>query len=452
MSSNQDPIAELRGVASNLAGRMNWLIERIDKDGQGIETQAAKKIRLFESICESMGTISTRWENLVDSMYAEFEANQQQLTAARAGLDKERVELEASQHKLTKAQKKHNSEVEDLRRSRQKFDADWKIMSQSQLTSDKLEESLNGLHISNKSILGKLTEQHDEKTKQLRQTYEEARSQLMEKETDLSSARDQLDKTRAELREARDQLTDAVEKRNDEFWRDQDKLAAVSTALEQKLIEQGSLQRQVDKLQDQLDNVAEERKSHEETRALVSELSLQIALTREDLKTVKPERDQLKDTLAEKESSLKSSQDMFYEDDPVKSTLPPGKRLRVDRNRPQVEWYQRVEELKSLFHMFRLICPPEANISLGDSLAEFVRASDADVDHGGLKDILSDFTSEAPAGSWYCFQQIADHNFGNRDSLIEDDECYIHKDKCFQICNAGNEGYGSIYCRLKEYS
>ncbi|KAF2970744.1 hypothetical protein GQX73_g2737 [Xylaria multiplex] len=460
--SAQTEIAELRGVASNLAGRMNWLIERIDdNDAQGIDTQdVKKKIRFFNAICESLGTVSTRWENLVSSMHAEFEANQQQLRITQADLDKNRVELEASQHELSEAQKRHDSKVEDLRRHRQKMDADWKITSQSQLTSHKLEESPKGLHVSNGSILSGLIERHDKKTEQLQQACE---GRLMEIETELSTLRDQLDKAHKEPREAPGQLA-----RNQDFRGGQDRLATVPPALQQKLIEQSSLQRRVDELQDQLKNVDEERVSHEETKALASELSLQIALGREDLRKALAERDQLKDTLAAKENSLESSRDIVkqlearagskrqrgtpsssMEDGADDYILPLVKRTQVDRapSKSEREWHEKVEDLKGICYYYKLICPPEANISMGDSLAEFIRASDGD-----LSDALADFTSEAPAGTWYCFRQIADHCFDIPEALIKDDKCFIHKDKCFQIANARNKGRNSIYCRLKEYS
>ncbi|KAI0474530.1 hypothetical protein F4859DRAFT_514382 [Xylaria cf. heliscus] len=488
MPVEQDPVAELRQAASNLISRMNWLVERIDRDSQGNETQAAKKkMRLFDTICESMSTTSTRWENLVNSLYAEFEVNQQQLTIARARIEEERIELEASRQRLTKSRSRYDGDVEELRRARQRFDDEWKIKARSQLTSDKLERSLNTLHISNERILGELANQaqkenHNEETAQLRQAYDEAQDKIQEREIELYSVEDKLINKSTELQKVQSGLADAkkrISKREGEFWALQDQIAVTSSALQQEMEGRRAIQHRLEELQSEFETIqgdrGEEKKSHEETKGLVSRLKLQLETARQDLEKVLTERDKLKNSLAETENNLTGSEEKVRQlelagksgpkrrRDTSMSTsedvdvfdeldLPHGKRARVDvtpiLDTPHTRWYNKVEDMKSLFYKFRLICSPEANLSLGDALAEFLRASD-----DGLDDPLSDFVSEAPEGTWYCFEQISEHCFGSDDALIEGDECYVHKDKCFQISNASKtEGYGSIYCRLKEYS
>ncbi|TGJ84440.1 hypothetical protein E0Z10_g4293 [Xylaria hypoxylon] len=534
MSSEQGPIVELRGVASNLAGRMNWLAEQIDKDSQGSKTQAVKqKIQLFDTICESM-----------TSLYAEFEANQQQVTTAlstikkdRAKLNDDRAQLEASRQELAKTQRRYDADVEEQRRSREKLDAEWKAKAQDQLTSDKLEQSLNKIHLSNGQILGELAkqarkqQQHDEATDQLREARDLAQGELLEageqlsirqdrlnnmrmnlqvvqgqlrqKDTALSTVQDQLDVTstvvlnsQAQLREKESELSTVQSQLNErgtllqkvqgqlrdkdtklstvqnqlgetntelqtvrgELAEAKEQVAIVSSKLQQNVAEKQSLQSQIDNLWHQAD---EEKKSHEETKGLIVRLTSSIGRTEINFETVEAERDQLISTLAEKESSLKSSEDKVKQleantsskrpRDALNKALPLGKHIRVNGvpplDSPEIQWYKKADNIKSLFLNFRLVCSPEANMSLGDALAEFVRAFDGNEE---LDDPLLDFVSEAPKGNWYCFQQVTEYKM--IDALIEDDECYIHKDRCFQVRNAsGEEGCGIIHCRLKEY-
>ncbi|KAI1345851.1 hypothetical protein F5Y01DRAFT_320338 [Xylaria sp. FL0043] len=453
MSLYQDPVIELREVASSLAGRMKWLVERVEKDSEAAEIKSVKKkIRLFETLHKSMNATSTKWEVLVNTLYAEFEANQQKLIDAQTNLAKERAELEVSQQQLCQEKSRYYDDQNELRQKSRELDAKWRIQAQSQITNHKIAQSLEELHLSNKKILANNAQnQHQGKeTEQLRQSYDRAKGQLEAIKTNLSDVKSRLQITNEENEKVKRELattTERLSRREGQISSLHDQIANISVALER-----------------QLDETEAERNSHSKTEELVLDLRLQLQQTQQDLNTVQAERDQLKDALTEKESKLESYQDRINQleakgtpkrprETPSSSssnssdqdTPPAEKRARIDELivSPRIQWYEKIEDLKVLFYKFRLVCTQDANMTLGDALAHFLRASDGD-----LEDSVSEFLREAPEGVWYCFQQVAEHRFGNADALIEDDKCYIHNDKCFQICNASNsEGCGSIHCR-----
>ncbi|KAI1273896.1 hypothetical protein F5Y07DRAFT_375454 [Xylaria sp. FL0933] len=362
---------------------------------------------------------------------------------------KERVELEASQQQLSKEKSRCYDDQNELREKGRELNAEWRIQPQSQPTNHRIPQSLEQLQLSNGKILANNTQnQHEGKeTEQLRHSYVRAKGQLEAIKTNLSDVKSRLQVTNEENEKVKREFattTERLSRQEGQISSLHDQIANILSALER-----------------QLDEIEAERNSHSKTE----ELGLQLQQTQQHLKTVQAERDQLKDALTEKERNLKSYQDRLNQleakgtpkrpretpsssssDSSDQDTPPAEKRVRIDELivSPRIQWYKKIEDLKLLFYKFRLVCTQDANMTLGDALAHFLRAAS----DGYLEDIIAEFLREAPEGIWYCFQQITEHRFGNADAVIEDDKCYIHNDKCFQICNASNiEGYGSIYCR-----
>ncbi|KAI0868142.1 hypothetical protein GGS24DRAFT_227800 [Hypoxylon argillaceum] len=472
MSLDQDLVAELRGEASTLADHMKWLVRRIGENAPGFDVEAAMKtVHHFDTIIESMSKTSARWMELVDPAYAEFEVNRQQLitaqttlAAAQAAVAKERVEIESSRHELDESTRQCNANIVELGIARQKFDDERNLF----------QESLDTLCASNMDILGKLTQPSPEQQRQneamgtLRESYGQAQVRLEMRETELASTKTRLQKVERDLEFAQDQHKRAMGLKVHRISHLEDQLYVAARGLGNQIQERVSLQEHLDEVQPLLVETINER---EEARKLATEQDSELKRVRGDLEKTQTETAQLRRDLAKEETSLKRSEEKTRELEASMARLEQRKRGRDSGTQINVgpllkrrcldmgllldgkesRWYSEIEDLKSFFYNFRIICLEDSNISLGDALAEFVRSHYNDYE---VSDPLADLITDGEENTWWCYRQMADSSFfGNRDALIEDDKCYIHKDRCFQVCNARKtEGYGAIYCRVKEYN
>ncbi|GAP90341.2 hypothetical protein SAMD00023353_4900930 [Rosellinia necatrix] len=539
---------------------MKWLAERIN-DSQGTEIQGARqKFQLFDAICTSLGMTSARWETLVNSLYAEFEANQQQMTIDQETINNDRADLDARAQQTTAAQENVNKERAEVEASKQQlklaqesFDKDKAKLKEDQRAliavrthleerrvrleeaqrsfttaqdrhradiNDMFDQSLEAMTKSHQDIMDKIADQHKAEEDRrdlhdaeieglhrrhrvqmdaLQERYDEAQAQICELEAGIEQASD------IEAQASRERITRQIQR----IATLEQQLNEAAAESEQHVAERQSLRGQLEQLNNTFaDELDGERRSHEETQGLVSrleeqltqvkvdlvdrdqlnhilsadltrekrsrgeaealasELRTQLSQGQETLRSAMAESNRHKESLAKTESSLKTSQDRVKElevqagskrrrdtSEGGREITIPAKRIRLPSDSPEARiWSTKVECLYRVLRQFRLICTPDANISLGEVVAKFLEAF-GEQDHD---EPLIDFVDDAPVGNWYCFQHLADHlmfSIRNTDALIEDDECYVHKDSCFQISNAKDvEGYGSIYCRLKEYS
>ncbi|KAI1127143.1 hypothetical protein F5Y10DRAFT_293140 [Nemania abortiva] len=357
MSSERDPTGELRGAADNLAGRMNLLAEFIEVD----ETQDyKKKLGFFSALLETMTTTSTRWENLVTSLYTEFEVNQAQLatsqakfeteqqqlaasqaelkvsqeklTTSQTAVEAERAQFEANRRELAQIQKQYFDGIQELRLSRQRFDEE--ARSRTQMTSNTIQQSLCSLRLSNEKVLSTLSKwfpekRHAERPEAFEQAYQETKEELERKNIELDASRTEVSNVKKDLLNAQKELAAAqktLSAAEKELNATRTNLSAAQTellktraelreakeannrneqAMESSTKKCAALHKDLDVVSGGLEHQIKERRS----LALQLQEAKQAATQlRAEVTQIRDERDNLTARLASKDGSLNSSE------------------------------------------------------------------------------------------------------------------------------------------------
>ncbi|KAI0480025.1 hypothetical protein GGR56DRAFT_248538 [Xylariaceae sp. FL0804] len=403
--------------AEELKERLEWLTRRIQVHGVA---RAKARILQFMAVCDDMQETSAAWKTLVQDGTA--------LADERVELSRAKVVFYSEQAKFKEEQAAFFKQQADAEAARARAE---QTLSESNIVAERHAFELQQLRDKLK-----LVEETQEATKN---TLSESQRLACCRASDLERVQQKLEAAEQRERQAKEECM--------VLHRDKESSQACAREapemLEQEVARQYGLMINLE--QTNIGLVAEKTRLSDRVAELETLLKSKNERNAE-LEQVGVPRSQDASLLSPPQTAVRKR--AFEPHTPLQQASKRS-RVRAPDMRPpdQVRWGTEVNKLVAFLSCYTPLCPDSSGLTLREALLEFVA-----VPPDSASDLLADFLTEGPREHWFCFRQLAEDGYDG-EALIQGEDCYLHKDKCFQIQRAGPDRIevGAICCRLIKY-